>query len=350
MADRKVLLPAALALVVLVLMVAWMAGLFDERIAPGLDALEAAPSEVAHVVTAETVAITEPVAGSVEARQATIISSRTLARIERIHVTAGDTVREGEVLLELEQADLAARAQQASQRIEGVSARLREAERSLERARELKRRGLLASADLDAAQANRDALRAELESAQQARREAEAALEYATIRAPIDGRVVDRFAEPGDTAAPGEKLLALYNPLSLRVEARVREALALQLEAGQTLTVELPVLDERVEATIEEIVPAAQSGSRSFLVKLRLPLDGRLLPGLYARVQVPAGEEARVLVPQALVAEVGQLSVVRVAAPGGAVRRFVRLGGVEADGRVQVVAGLSPGDALLALD
>ena len=94
----------------------------------------------------------------------------------------------------------------------------------------------------------------------QALEEAKTALGYTEILAPFDGRVVDRFAEPGDTAQPGTKLLALYNPLSLRVEAQVREVVALGLEVGQDLQVEIPAMQKIVDAVIQERVPAADPG------------------------------------------------------------------------------------------
>ncbi|TXS96269.1 efflux RND transporter periplasmic adaptor subunit [Parahaliea maris] len=348
MQNKRAWLSVVAALAVLMLLVAWMAGLFDQRLPPGLEEAGVVSLENSREVVAEAVVLQEPVSGSVEAKQATIISSRTLARIERVHVRAGDSVQRGDLLVELEQEDLAARVKQASQRSDAVAARLREAERSLSRALELQAKGLLAVADLDAAQASRDALQAELQSARQGEREASAALAYAEIRSPIDGRIVDRFAEPGDTATPGQKLLSLYNPLSLRVEAAVREQLALALQPGQQLAVELPALDSQVEATIEEIVPAAQTGSRTFLVKLHLPYDNKLLPGMYARVLIPAGSENKVLLPRDWVAQVGQLSVVLVAGPGGAQRRFVRVGSTLDDGRVEILSGLEPGEWVVA--
>ncbi|MBN7798836.1 efflux RND transporter periplasmic adaptor subunit [Parahaliea mediterranea] len=350
MARWKLPLMAALALATLALLVAYMAGVFDRRVEPGLAPVTAAQSGDAYEVRLEEVAVTEPVAGSVEAKQATIISSRTLARITAIHVRAGDLVSEGEVLLELEKSDLQARVQGAREQINGIAARLNEAESSLQRARELHQRGLIADADRESARANRDALRAGLDSANRTLEEAQAALSYATIRAPISGRVVDRFAEPGDTAAPGAKLLSLYNPLSLRVEARVREQLALALRPAQEIPVALPTLGQRVSATIEEIVPAADPGSRSFLIKARLPFDERLLPGMYARVLVPAGAEPCLRIPADRVVEVGQLPLVVVATAAGPQRRFVRLGPVTDDGRVEVLSGLVPGDRLLPPD
>lgn len=343
---QKILLPL-LASVILLLMVAWMAGVFSDRVAPGRDTTpQALLADVISIVHSEQVII-EAVPASIEAKQATIISSRIMARISAVHVRAGDAVSRGEVLVELEQRDLQARTRQAAQKVRAVSARLKEARQSLARVDELYQKKLVALSEVDGARANFEALTAELAVARQLDEEASAALAFSVIRAPIDGRVVDRFAEPGDTAAPGQKLLSLYNPLSLRVEAQVREALALSLQAGQALTVEVPSLDHAMDAVIEERVPAADPGSRSFLVKARLPFSKDLLPGMYARMLVPAGSEQRILVPADRVVQLGQLNLVWVFEDGRANRRFVRIGNPVASGQIEILAGLSGGDSLL---
>ena len=56
----------------------------------------------------------------------------------------------------------------------------------------------------------------------------------------MTGRVVDRLAEPGDTAVPGRPLLRIYDPTLLRVEAPVRESLAVRLRVGDPLRVDVP--------------------------------------------------------------------------------------------------------------
>lgn len=343
----KKLMLSLVALAGLLLVVAWMAGYFRPRIAPGLSLQQVADSGNSIPVVQDTVAVTESVPASIEAREATIISSRLLARITAIRVRAGDYVEQGELLLTLEKSDLDARRRQAEERARAVTARLVEAQQNLERAEELHQRGLIAVAARDAARADAAALAAELSSAEQALQEAETAAGFSEIRSPIAGRVVDRFAEPGDTATPGAKLLSLYNPFSLRVEARVREQLALSLRPGQVLSVTVPSAKARFDATVEEIVPAADPGSRSFLVKATAPAGRGLLPGLYAQLVVPAGERTRLLVPADRVAEVGQLNVVWVATETGAERRFVRLGEGAVDGRLEVIAGLTDGDRLL---
>ena len=140
-----------------------------------------------------------------------------LARIVAVRVRAGDSVKQGDLLLELENSDIRAQVQQAEASMRANAARLNEARQNLERVKELQAGGVMSVADLDKAQANHDTLVADQAGALQALEEARTALGYTEILAPFDGRVVDRFAEPGDTAQPGTKLLALYNPLSLRL-------------------------------------------------------------------------------------------------------------------------------------
>jgi RND family efflux transporter MFP subunit len=344
--PRKLLLAAA-ALLVLGLLVAAIAGVFIDKIHPGLAGTAAIDTGEAIQVTVQQVPFTETVPASIEAKETTIISSRLLARITGISVRAGDFVEPGQLLMELEKNDLLARAQQTREQILAVQARLTQARKNLQRAEELHKRGLIAVADRDAARASAAALEAEMGSAQQALQEAETAVSFTAIRSPIAGRIVDRFAEPGDTASPGQKLLTLYNPFSLRVEAWVREELALSLQAGNELQVEIPAVKRTLTATIEEIVPAADPGSRSFLVRAILPSDTKLLPGLYARLQVFAGYRPQLLVAADRVASVGQLDVVWVAHDGVIERRFVTLGQPGPDDTVEIISGLESSDRIL---
>ena len=338
-----------LAVLALLLVIAWMAGAFRDQVAPGTAAPGPAGPVPADALAVERVrrAATEPVPATIGARQATTISSRIIARITAIAVRAGDSVTQGQLLLELERSDLESRLSQAEARGQSLAARLTEAQLALERARNLQAQGLVARAVLDEARATHDALQADLASARRAVEEARVAVSYTEIRSPIDGRVVDRFAEPGDTASPGERLLTLYNPLSLRIEAGVRESLALPLELGQQLEVEIPALDQILTAEVEELVPAADPGSRSFLVKARIAFQDQLLPGMYARLLVPAGSEDLLLVPRQRVTSYGQLDVIWVWRDGQAERRFVRLGRTFPPDQVEILAGLESGEIIL---
>lgn len=339
----KLAVPLVTILALLVA-VAWMAGAFKQKVQPGTGLPDTVtPAQTVAVLKREQL-VYEPVPASIEAKQSTIISSRILARIERVHVRAGDVVQQGQLLIELEKTDLKSKVSQAQAARRSVLANLKEAKTTLARVTSLVEKKALAQADLDKAQANHDTLVANLANINQTINEAETALGFADIKAPISGRIVDRFAEPGDTAQPGVKLLSLYNPASLWVEANVREQLALSLNIGQPLAVSIPALKATRLSEIEEMVPAGNVSSRSFLVKSRLLDSQGLLPGMYARLDVPAGQQAQLLIPQAYLAKIGQLDIAWVMHEGALERRFIRIGKAYPDGMVEVISGLQEGD------
>ncbi|MBL4941847.1 MAG: efflux RND transporter periplasmic adaptor subunit [Colwellia sp.] len=350
---QKVFIPV-LALATLLLMVAWLAGSFDDKVSPALNenstnnlSISALDKNNAYKVVASTTAIFEPVAASVEAKQTTIISARILARIESIKVRAGDKVNKGDLLIQLEQNDLTSQVLQAKQNIKSLHVRVTEAKKNLERSIELVKKQLISAFNLDKNRADYQSLTAELIAAEQVLSQTETTLSYATLTAPINGLIVDRFAEPGDTAQAGAKLLSLYNPQSLRVEAQVREQLALTLTQGQTIEIELPSINKTLQGEIEEIVPAANAGSRSFLIKVRINTHKNLLPGMYARLLIPAGEQIKLNIPVDKVAHVGQLDFVWLNVNGEVQRRFVRLGKIQKNAMVTVISGLIVGDEVI---
>jgi RND family efflux transporter MFP subunit len=324
-----------------------MAGTFNEKVQPGFVNPEYMTSQDTIVVSRRKQPVYESVPAGIEAKQATIISSRILARIEKVHVRAGDTVTKGDLLVELEKSDLQSKVSQAQSTLESVSVLLKEAKTSLGRVLKLSDKNVLSQSDRDRAQANYDALLANFSTSEQAVNEANAALNFATVTAPINGRIIDRFAEPGDTAQPGIQLLSLYNPVSLRVEAHVREHLAVSLSIDQNLQVTIPALKMTVDSQIEELVPAADSGSRSFLVKSRLQQAQGLLPGMYAQLRIPAGIKDMLVLPAERIASVGQLDTVRVLHAGSVERRFIKAGKRLDDGMVEIISGLVAGDQVL---
>jgi RND family efflux transporter MFP subunit len=342
----KIWVPAA-ALIILLTIVAWMADMFEDQVEPKLLLSEAQITADKFLTIEESsYPLVESIPATLRAKQQTIISSRILARVVDVNARAGDSVKKGDLLIALEKSDLLSRAAQASEQIKAVTARQSEAESQYIRVKEMFERKLAAVAELDQAKARFESLTADLAAAEQAHNEALTAVAFSQIVSPIDGRVVDRFTEPGDIASPGEKLMALYNPLSLRVEAQVREQLALSLALGQALDVFVPVLDKIIPATIEERVPAANPGARSFLVKAMVNYDEKLLPGMFVRLLIPRGSETGIVIPSHLVTRVGQLNVVWIYRDGALQKRMVRLGRMLPNNRVVVSAGLQPGDKL----
>jgi membrane fusion protein, multidrug efflux system len=173
-------------------------------------------------------------------------------------------------------------------------------------------------------------------------------LSYAEIRSPVSGRVVDRLADPGDTAVPGKPLLSVYDPNALRIEVPVRESLAITLKIDEALQVRVGARENLLTGTVDEIVPQAETGSRTFLVKVGLPAEPEIYAGMFGRIYLPAGERKRLTMPEAAAVQIGQLTFVDVLGPDRHVsRRLVTLGRPAGEGRVEVLSGLDRGDEVL---
>ncbi|MDZ7782302.1 MAG: efflux RND transporter periplasmic adaptor subunit [Halioglobus sp.] len=335
----------------LLLLIAWIAGVFTPKINPGLIEAQRTPIDESRLYTVQPVKPErfDDIPATIAARDNTIVASRILSTVSEVNVRAGDIVDAGDVLVMLERADLLSRVEQAREEVNRVSAQLIDTERRLERVQELRQQAMVSEAELDLAQSNYDALKARLAQARQALSEAEIVLGYATVRAPIDGRVIERRVEPGDTVAPGAALLALYDPTSLRVEVAVPEQDAIELELGQQVNISIPSLDQQMIGTIEEIVPAADTASRTFQVKAAIDLAPGIRPGMFARFHIALERSPVLAVPATSIVRVGQLDMVEVYLKEGRVeRRFVRLGRIHAErGLVEVLSGLEQGEHIL---
>jgi membrane fusion protein, multidrug efflux system len=338
--NRKLTL-MLLALVALAAMLAYVAGAFHSKIAQSDAAAAVTQPGEPVTVHGKPEAVTEWVPGTVRATDETLIGSRIMATVVRVNVRASARVNEGDLLVELDDQTFAAVLEQRRQDAAATTAGLDEARRSRDRANSLLQTGSISQAALDRANTDYRVAQANAERAARAVAEAEAALGYTRIRAPMTGTIVERFIEPGDTATPGRTLLRLYNPGRLRVEATLRESLVRQVGTGDTVTARIDALDAAVPALVEEIVPAADPGSRTFTLKALLPSVDGLFPGMFARLAIPLGTEVRIRVPVNAVHQAGQLDFVYVRTAAGDERRFVRIGNTESDGTVIVRSGIS---------
>jgi len=345
-------MPITVAIVVLVVVIAWLAGMFEEKVEPGLVAAEQhevpqGPIDEVHEVVKEYVF---EALGTLKAASRTVISSKILATIKRIHVSAGDQVEAGELLIELADEEYQARVRQAEETLRAAQATRAEAERQFVRAQRLLEQKAMAKSQFDAIKAKLEVARAEEAKAKQGLAEAKVLLSYTKIRAPKAGRIVDRLAEPGDTARPGEPLLVLYDAASLRLEAPVPERIAVKLRIGDTLKVYVDALEKEVEGVIDEIVPQAEALSRSFLVKTALPRSDDLYEGMFGRLLIPAGKRRHLCLATAAIERVGQLEFVYVVHEDGSVeRRLIKTGRVGLPGRVEVLSGLKAGEKVILL-
>lgn len=334
--------------------VIWLSGGCGPRIAPeDGPPIRTRESGGEQIVTVERVRgpSFERSSGTVASARHATVSSKILARVESIAVRAGSEVKEGDVLVRLDRRDLEARVRAARESVSGARSALEFARSERERVEELWASNVASLQQLEQARTQYDVARSAFERAQELLRDAEVAMSHAEIRSPVAGRVVDRLAEPGDTAAPGAPLLRIYDPGALRLDVPVRESLATRLSPGQEIRVRIEAIDRNFEGMIDEIVPYAEPGARTFLVKIRLPQDPRLFAGMFGRADIPAGDRQRLRVPTVSVQRIGQLEYADVVRDDAAIeRRWITTGPVADPGWVEVLSGLAPGERVVLRD
>ena len=350
----KTLLPIVLGMVLLVLVVAWLAGVLNEKIEPGREEVDVRQIEPGtendtYVIREVTKQYIEEAVGTLKSSQRTEISARVLAPINRIAVSAGQAVQPGDILIELDRRAMETRLSQTRAGLVASQASLQQAQNDYKRSTQLVKKQVISQAEMDQNTANLRVAEANLNHAKQAVSESEVMLSYTTIHAPKAGMIVDRLAEEGDMARPGEPLLILYDPTTLRLEVPVMENLAVNLKAGDQLDVQIDAMNNRrIKAVIDEIVPQAEAASRSFLVKVKLPRSKDLFEGMFGRLLIPTGTRRHLCIHTDAVETIGQLQFVEVVGTDGMLqRRFIKVGRFGDPNHREVLSGLQAGERVL---
>ncbi|HEU4952212.1 MAG TPA: efflux RND transporter periplasmic adaptor subunit [Holophagaceae bacterium] len=263
------------------------------------------------------------VAASLEARDQAVIASRYAASVKAVLVREGDAVRAGQLLVQLDDADLRGGRDAARAALDAAQAQQA-------RIAALFRQQAATQAELDQANTQLAQARAGLAGAQ-------GALGYTELRAPFSGTVRSRAADPGAFAGPGQPLMTVDGG-GLELRAALTDTEAAGLRPGQTLAFEA---DGRAgTAKLLALASGADplTHRRDLRAAVLTPKD--LRPGAFARIQVKAGGNAATLwLPESALVRRGGLSGVFVVEDGRAVLRWLSLG-ERRDGRVEVRAGL----------
>lgn len=286
------------------------------------------------------VPVVSPAVGATGAPASAILATRLMGRIAQLAVAEGDWVRRGQVLVRLEDGDLRARLDQARAALQDARALLAQANREVERRRQLRRDEALPQEGLDQAETQYVRAQAADQTARAGVAQMEIELSYTQVHSPLDGVVVKKYVQPGDLTTPGMPLLEVEQQDPLEVVAEVGETLYSSLATGQEVEIEIPALGQRRSGHITALVPAADPQSRTFKVKVALPNpDYRLGSGLYARLLLPTGTRPALLIPAAALVQEGQLQGVYLNVASRALLRWVRLGQARGD-QYEVLSGL----------
>jgi RND family efflux transporter MFP subunit len=326
---------------------------------------QAEPAVVVTGITVETVKSgnlpeTQEVVGTVRAHTSAVVSARIPGSVSVLRVREGDRVRKGQLLAQLDAQENQATAAVASaviddarRGLEEALSRKRLADTTFERYQKLFTEQAVSRQEFDVKQTERDlalqgVARAEsrIKQAREGARAAGTMAGYTRIVAPISGIITANQANLGATVFPAQPLMTIEDEGSYQLELAIPESMAASVRIGAPVQVTLDSVNNSFEAHIAEIVPSADTASRTFTAKINLGQKG-LKSGLFGRGVISLGSTAKgMLVARKAIVEHGALtSVWTVNKENIARMRLVKVGKTVGD-RVEILSGLSDGDRL----
>lgn len=346
---RNIVLLVLAAVVVLAGAWAWRAKQAGRAVAEAPAAaerpLEFAGSEIGSVRAThlrEVVRFT----GSLAPLDQTVVKSRVAGQIAAVTVREGDAVREGQVVARLDVADLTARLDERKSMLRAAEADADLATKTRANKLQLFERGIVAKTQLDQADADYYHKQHLLAANQAQVAVAQKALNDAVIKAPMDGIVAERIANPGETVPVDGRIVTLVDTSRMEVAAMVPASDVARLRIGQAASIRVDGFGERSFAgTISRIAPMTQSGSRVVPVFVAITdREAALRGGMFAQGEIVVAEQARAIaLPPAAIRRDAQGEHVLMVVGGRLERQAVRVVGSWARGDLVEVEGLAEG-------
>jgi RND family efflux transporter MFP subunit len=317
-----------------------------------------APSEQAPVAVetataqATTVTRTFRYSGTIQGTRRVPLSTKMMGTVTQLDVEEGDRVSAGEVLVRVRSQNVEAQKRQIQARLQEARAALDNAKVNFERMKALREKDSATQKEFDDAKTAYERAQARVEALKSQLDEIEDTLDYATVRAPIDGYVVEKRSEEGALAAPGRPLLVVETLDDLKAVVQVPAEDVNRFAVGDSATVLIGAAGNvRRRGVVTQVNPSGNAVSRQFTVQVRLPRIGSdgttgataIKSGMYAEVRHQTGTRSALMVPETALVERGQLTGLYAVSRGTARLRWVRTGTQEGR-RVEVLSGLRPGE------
>ncbi|MEC9487627.1 MAG: efflux RND transporter periplasmic adaptor subunit [Prosthecochloris sp.] len=297
--------------------------------------------------------------GSVRASRETALSFRVGGQLVKISAYPGQSVSEGDLLMQLDVTDLGDNIRILEAELDGAEARARKAASDFSRAEELLGEDVIAQADFDLAKsslASADAavrnLRAQLSLAHHK-------LDYASLKAPYDATVTGQMVENHELVQAGQPVLRIHDIATLEIDCSVPEndIARLSLRKGMPATLQLPSQPgTNITAALAEWSTSAERATGTYRLTFRFPAPDAItvLPGMTAEVTISSATTGEMLtIPfSAVTADTRGKSAVWIYnhSTGRISLRHIRTGQLSGPDRIIVTGGLEEGEQIVAPD
>jgi RND family efflux transporter MFP subunit len=289
---------------------------------------------------------TYSIEGLVEATRQSTVSAQISGRIKEILFDVGSRVNKGQVILRIDERETAQALAGSNAQVLQAQATLQNAKANYERSKQLFEQKFISQSALDKAQADYQVARAQAAASEAGAGQASLAHGYSAVVAPYGGVVAARLVEVGEMVEPGKPMMVGFDPAEMRVIVSVPQYKLPDIGTHPKVMVEVPSLNRWVNAASATVQPLADARTHSTLVRVDLPAnEAGVYPGMFVRAHFVVGKASRLVIPGSAVLHRSEVVAVYVVdATGGVKLRQVRLGETFADGTVEVLAGLNPGE------
>ena len=269
-------------------------------------------------------------------------ASGTLKGIEEVPYTAtssgeivvinaknGDSVRAGQVIVSIDNvASATSNVNTASSNISSAAAALEEARINYEKYNMLYNKRLVTETDYLKAKTNYDAARAQLNASKNSLSSARAALDSANdtnrksvIKTNTTGTIANMKLELHQQTSAGSALFTVVNESEMQLEVGVSAEVINKIHVGTQAKVKIDELQgEEMVGTVYEVSAAANSATRQFIVKIKIPNpERRLKSGMYGTASIDTGAENGLIIPKKAIVVRGVEQVVYIVQNGKAI-------------------------------
>lgn len=288
--------------------------------------------------------------GSVEAVKQATMTAQVSGQIIELNFDVNDYVTKGQVLLRIKGEQREAGVELAKAGVEEAKAALSQATSEHARLKQLHDKQMVTSAKMDGAVAAMHAAQARLKAAQAQVSGASEGAGDNVVRAPYSGYVLERFVQLGESATYGRPIFSGMSLDALRVFTTLPQSLEKIVREKKQARILMPD-GQSMTAEGVTVFPYADKNAHLFGVRVTLPPETKgLLPGMLVKVAVQVGEKDRLLIPSSAIVQRGEVTGIYVVGAQEKISfRRILAGNQDGRGKVEVLAGLNPGEKV-ALD
>ncbi|GKT12643.1 MAG: membrane fusion protein, multidrug efflux system [Thiomicrorhabdus sp.] len=286
------------------------------------------------------------VPGSVVPEQKASITSRLIGYIKGFEVKVGQKVKRGDLLFSIDSADIKSQITQANAGYQQAVAGLKDAQLDYDRFTKLFKEDSVSKQQYDKVRLQYSVAQQNVAAAESGLNQAKEQLNYANVKAPFDGVIVEKMAVAGDLAAPGKPVVIIENATSLSVQTEVAGDLFAALRLGNNAEILLEGQPKAFIGVVYTMVGAANPKTRTHTVKISLPKNLNINSGTFARVSFKRGIRHTMMIAKSAIVNRAGIEGVFVVKEGKSYFYMVRTGLTIGD-QIEVHAGVALGEQVV---